>query len=86
MFCKLISSEEKLISTYKSYILAQTATEMLTWIETNISTHFVKHLFRYINIVHKDTNVAEIKKEKRKSIRKQLYKELNQRVKNKKMI
>ena len=41
--------DEKLSYSNKTHILEQTAKEMITCLETNISTHFIKHLFRYIN-------------------------------------
>ena len=45
---------EKLSYSNKTHILEQTAKEMITCLETNISTHFIKHLFRYINCLFKD--------------------------------
>jgi hypothetical protein len=38
---------------------------MITCLETNISTHFVKHLFKYINCVFKEPKTKIIKQEKR---------------------
>jgi len=58
------------------------ADEMLRCIETNISTHFLKHLYKYINIKFKKPNSEEIKKEKDKTKRKELYKELNADIRN----
>ena len=66
----------------KTHILAITANEMLTCIHTNISTHFVKHLFKYINCLFKYPRTIEIKKEKDKEKRKELYKELNQEIRD----
>jgi hypothetical protein len=43
IFSKLV--DEKLSYTNKTHILEQTAKEMITCLETNISTHFIKHLF-----------------------------------------
>jgi hypothetical protein len=64
----------------KTFILAQIANEMITCINTNISTHFVKHLFKYINCLFKEPKSLEIKKEKDKIKRKEIYKELNQEI------
>jgi len=58
------------------------ADEMLRCIETNISTHFLKHLYKYINIKFKKPKSEEIKKEKDKAKRKELYKELNADIRN----
>ena len=78
VFCKLV--DKKLCYSNKTFILAQTANEMITCINTNISTHFVKHLFKYINCLFKEPKSLEIKKEKDKEKRKELYKELNQEI------
>lgn len=80
VFANLI--DVKLSYTNKTHILEQTAKEMLTCIETNISTHFVKHLFKYINCLFKVPKTEIIKKETDKEKRKQLYKELNQEIRD----
>ena len=79
-FSKLVNKE--MSYTNKTHILEQTAKEMLRCIETNISTHFFKHLFKYINFKFKKSKIEEIKKEKDKKIRKKLYKKLNEEIKN----
>ena len=66
----------------KTHILAITANEMITCIHTNISTHFVKHLFKYINLLFKEPKSIEIKTEKDKQKRKELYKGLNQDIRD----
>lgn len=58
------------------------AKEMTTCIKTNISIHFLKHLYKYINIKFKKPKTEEIKKNKDKSKRKELYKELNTDIRN----
>ena len=68
--------------TNKTFILEQTAKEMITCIQTNISTHFTQHLFKYINCLFKYPRTIEIKKEKDKEKRKEMYKELNQEIRN----
>lgn len=73
---------EKLSYTNKTHILEQTAKEMITCLETNISTHFVKYLFRYINCVFKEPKSKIIKEEKDKLKRKEMYKELNEDIRN----
>ena len=79
-FSKLVST--KLSYSNKTHILAITANEMITCINTNISTHFVKHLFKYINCLFKEPKSLEIKKETDKEKRKELYKELNQEIRD----
>ena len=80
VFSKLVNKE--IYYTNKTHILEQSAKEMLRCIETNISTHFLKHLFKLINCNFKKPKTDEIKKEKDKSKRKELYKELNEEIRN----
>ncbi len=68
--------------TNKTHILEQSAKEIITCIKNNISTHFIKHLFKYINCLFKEPKSIEIKKEKDKNKRKELYKELNQEIRD----
>jgi ribosomal protein L29 len=79
-FSKLI--DVQLSYSNKTHILEQTAKEMITCLETNISTHFMEYLFKYINCVFKKSKSNEIKKEKDKEVRKKLYKELNEEIRN----
>jgi hypothetical protein len=79
-FSKLVSAKPSYSN--KTHILAITSSEMITCINTNISTHFIKHLFRYINSVFKEPKIVEIKKEKDKIKRKELYKNLNQEIRD----
>ena len=74
--------DEKLSYSNKTHILEQTAKEMITCLETNISTHFIKHLFRYINCLFKEPKSKEIKLEKDKEKRKLMYKELNEEIRH----
>jgi len=55
---------------------------MITCIHTNISTHFIKHLFKYINCLFKESKSLEIKKERDKIKRKELYKNLNKEIRD----
>ena len=80
MFYKLVN--KKLSYSNKTFIIDKMADEMLRCIETNISTHFIKHLYKYINIKFKKPKSEEIKKEKDKAKRKELYKELNADIRN----
>ena len=48
----------------------QTIKEMITCVETNTWTHFIKHLFRYINCLYKDPQSEHIKLEEDKEKRK----------------
>ena len=79
-FSKLVSAKPSYSN--RTHILAITANEMITCINTNISTHFVKHLFKYINCLFKEPKSLEIKKETDKEKRKELYKELNQEIRD----
>jgi hypothetical protein len=79
-FSKIINT--KLSITNKTHILEQTANEMLTCIKTNISTHFIEYLFKYINILFKYPKTNLIKQEKDKLKRKELYKQLNEEIRN----
>jgi hypothetical protein len=80
IFSKLVN--QNLSYTNKTHILEQTANEMLTCLETNISTHFIKYLFRYINCLFKDPKTKQIKLEKDKEKRKLMYKELNEEIRH----
>jgi len=80
VFYKLVN--KKLSYSNKTFIIDKMADEMLRCIETNISTHFLKHLYKYINIKFKKPKSEEIKKEKDKIKRKELYKELNADIRN----
>ena len=80
IFSKIIT--DKLSYSNKTYILYQTASEMITCLETNISTHFIKHLFKYINCNFKDQKTIIIKQERDTEKRKEMYKELNEEIRN----
>jgi len=80
VFYKLVN--KKLSYSNKTFIIDKMADEMLRCIETNISTYFIKHLYKYINIKFKKPKSEEIKKEKDKAKRKELYKELNADIRN----
>ena len=80
VFYKLVN--KKLSYSNKTFILDKMADEMLRCIETNISTHFLKHLFKFINCKFKKPKTIDIKKEKDKNKRKELYKELNNDIRN----
>jgi len=80
VFYKLVN--KKLSYSNKTFIIDKMADEMLRCIETNISTHFLKHLYKYINVKFKKPKSEEIKKEKDKTKRKELYKELNADIRN----
>ena len=80
IFSKIIT--DKLSYSNKTYILYQTASEMITCLETNISTHFIKHLFKYINCNFKDPKTIIIKQERDTEKRKEMYKDLNEEIRN----
>lgn len=79
-FKKLVNTN--LSYTGKTFILEQTANEMIRCIETNISTNFIKYLAKYINCLFKKPKELEIKKEKDKVKRKKLYKDLNKEIRD----
>lgn len=79
-FSKLVNV--KLSYSNKTHILEQTAKEMITCLETNISTHFTKYLFKYINCTFKDPKSKVIKLEKDKEKKKELYRQLNEEIRN----
>lgn len=80
VFSKLV--DKKPCYSNKTHIVSITANEMITCIKTNISTHFVKHLFKYINCLFKEPKSLEIKKETNKEKRKELYKIMNQEIRD----
>jgi len=80
VFYKLVN--KKLSYSNKTFILDKMADEMLRCIETNISNHFLKHLYKLINIKFKKPKSTEIKKEKDKNKRKELYRKLNADIRN----
>ena len=61
----------------KGYILSQHAAQMMTCLETNISTHFIDYLFKYVNCKWKKPQEAIIHKIKDKAERKKAYQLLN---------
>ena len=73
-FYKLVN--KTLSYSNKTFILDKMADEMLRCIETNISTHFLKHLYKYINIKFKNPKSDEIKKKKIKTKGKNYIKNL----------
>jgi hypothetical protein len=76
VFNKLVTIRPNISN--KSHILEQTAKEMLTCINNNISLNFIKYLGKYINELFKNPLLNDIKeKYKDKKIRKEKYKELN---------
>ena len=76
VFYKLVDIRPNI--TNKSHILEQTAKEILTCINNNISLNFIKYLCKYINELFKNPLLNEIKERyKDKKIRKEKYKELN---------
>ena len=80
IFYKLVDIKPNI--TNKSHILEQTAKEMITCINNNISIHFIKHLSKYINELFKNPISKEIKeKYKDKKVRKEMYKQLNLEIK-----
>lgn len=79
-FSKIV--KDKPSYTNKTFILEQTANEIITCIETNISIHFVNYLFKYINCLFKEPKSKIIKDEKDKTKRDVLYKELNKEIRD----
>jgi hypothetical protein len=83
VFSKIYST--KLDSIHLSYILTQAAEEILKCLETNLKTHFIKYINKYINVIIRNPVVSEIKKNKEKlnkEERKVLYNKINNEVKH----
>jgi len=61
---------------HKNHIITELADQMATTITTNLKTNFIKYLFKYVNIIHKEPRSKLIRQEKNKETRKQLYHKL----------
>ena len=80
---KNLTGMEKPSSNYKSHIFETCATQMLTCIETNISTHYIKYLSKYINCLFKKPEEKRIREEtKDTEKRKEHYKHLNKEIRD----
>ena len=83
VYSKTISNNEIIYYDKLSYILAYEAIDMTTNINNNIQEHFIKHLYKYVNIVfdikNKSDEITKNNKDKqiRKELHKQLYDEIN---------
>lgn len=74
---------EKLNSIHLSYILPILADEIIKCFETNIKTHFIKYINKFINVVIRAPLVLEIKQSGlKRADRKLFYTELNSVIKN----
>lgn len=75
VFSKVMKIEQP---TYyhQNLVLEEQSKQMFTCLKTNLKTNFIKYLFKYVNIVHKNPRVKEIKQEPDKVKRKQLYSQL----------
>ena len=78
VYSKTISNNEIIYYDKLSYILAYEAIDMITNINNNIQEHFIKHLYKYVNIVFDIKNKSDeiTKNNKDKQIRKELHKQL----------
>ena len=78
VYSKTISNNEIIYYDKLSYILAYEAIDMTTNINNNIQEHFIKHLYKYVNIVFDIKNKSDeiTKNNKDKQIRKELHKQL----------
>ena len=86
-YSKIIYNNEELYYDKLSYILPYEAIDMTTNIEVNIQEHFIKHLYKYVNIIFDSKNrSAEITKstkllkkniEECKAKKKEFWTELN---------
>ena len=65
----------------KTFLLQLSALEIITCIKTNLTTHFLDYLYKYVNIIFKDPIEDNIKKIKDKQERKVRYVRLNADVK-----
>lgn len=62
--------------SHKNHLITELANHMATTFSTNMKTHFIKYLFKYVNIVHRAPRSKIIRQEKDKDQRKQLYSQL----------
>ena len=82
-YSKTITNNEILYYDKLSYILAYEAIDMVTNINNNIQEHFIKHLYKYVNIVfdvkNKESEISKNNTDKTiiKQLHKQLYDEIN---------
>ena len=78
VYSKTIFNNEIIYYDKLSYILAYEAIDMITNINNNIQEHFIKHLYKYVNIVFDIKNKSDeiTKNNKDKQIRKELHKQL----------
>ena len=78
VYSKTIFNNEIIYYDKLSYILAYEAIDMITNINNNIQEHFIKHLYKYVNIVFDIKNKSHeiTKNNKDKQIRKELHKQL----------
>ena len=78
VYSKTIFNNEIIYYDKLSYILAYEAIDMITNINNNIQEHFIKHLYKYVNIVFDIKNKSHeiTKNNKNKQIRKELHKQL----------
>lgn len=74
---------DKLNSSHLSYVLPILADEMIRCLETNIKTHFLKYLCKYINVIVRYPLVESVKTSKlSKEERKLRYGEINKEIRN----
>jgi hypothetical protein len=75
----------KLDSVHLSYVLTLASEEMVKCLETNLKTHFIKYINKYINVIIRYPIVSQIKENKEKlnkEQRKVLYNAINNEVKH----
>jgi len=75
----------KLDSVHLSYVLTLASEEIVKCLETNLKTHFIKYINKYINIIIRYPIISQIKENKKKlnkEQRKVLYNAINNEVKH----
>lgn len=71
----------KINSSHLSYVLPILSDEMIRCLETNIKTHFLKYLCKYINVIVKYPLIQAVKNSKlSKAERKNKYKQINKEI------
>jgi len=74
---------DKINFTHLSYVLPVLSDEMVRCFETNIKTHFMKYLNRYINLLIRKPLVDGVKNSNlSREERKPLYQEINKKIRN----
>ena len=75
---------DKINTIHLSYVIAQLSEEIITCFETNIKTHFIEYIYKYVNVCLKNPVIEDIKNSGNlsKDQRKKEYQKLNREIRN----